>query len=421
MPVTKPYKRTCRQLIDGSYKNDGNGNYVRHPHFAEAPRQYLRAFGIIQKDLLELFDYVEPADLNEPCYSYRIHELHTRACIEVDGTITPGEARTVARKYAGAVANNHDPLAERVESRAYAARAARVKQVNDVLDEFMTRYVRKQELRTADEIESSLRRHVRPRIGTKAINELRRADIVEMLDAIEDKGSAHLADMVLALVRKAFNWWATRDEQFISPIVRGMARTKVGDLSRQRVLTDDEIRHVWKAFAGFHPEAYGRIGRVLMLTGARLNEIAALRWDEIDDGVFTIPASRHKAKTNHTLPILPTVAALIGSRPKGAEFVFSTQKGTTPFSGFSKAKVALDKKINASRKEAKLKPIPDWRLHDLRRTARSLMSRAGVTSDIAERVRRNVWPLIPSASAAALTSSADKGPPDSSARRNSVA
>jgi integrase len=119
-----------------------------------------------------------------------------------------------------------------------------------------------------------------------------------------------------------------------------------------------------------------------------------LRWDEIGDGVFTIPASRHKAKTSHTLPILQTVADLIGNRPKGAEFVFSTQKGTTAFSGFSKAKVALDKEINASRKEAKLKSMPDWRIHDLRRTARSLMSRAGVVSDIAERVLGHVLPGI---------------------------
>jgi integrase len=311
------------------------------------------------------------------------------------GTITPDEARNIARKYAGAVADNRDPLAERVESRADAARKAGTKTVNDVLDEFLKRYVRKQALRSADEVESSLRRHVRPWIGTKPIHDLRRADVVEMLDAIEDNGSARLADTVLAQVRKAFNWWATRDEQFNSPIVRGMARTKLRDLSRHRILTDDEIRQVWKAFEGFHPEAYGRIGRVLMLTGARLREIADLRWDEIGAGVLTIPAARHKAKADHTLPISPAVAALIGTRPAtGAEFVFSTQKGTTPFSGFSKAKIALDNATNALRKEARLKPIPDWRLHDLRRTARSLMSRAGVNNDIAERVLGHVLPGV---------------------------
>jgi hypothetical protein len=84
MPVTRPFKRTCRQLADGSYANSGNGQYVRHSAYAATPRQYIRAVEILQKDVLELFDYVEPADINRCCYSYRIHELHTRACIEIE-------------------------------------------------------------------------------------------------------------------------------------------------------------------------------------------------------------------------------------------------------------------------------------------------------------------------------------------------
>lgn len=313
----------------------------------------------------------------------------------IHGTITPDDARKVATKYAGAVADNRDPLAERVESRAEAARLESAKTVGDVLDEFMARYARKIGLRTADEIESSFARHVRPRIGDRPIHDLRRSQIVEMLDAIEDQGSARLADKVLAQIRKAFNWWAARDELFNSPIVRGMSRTKLKDLTRARFLSDDEIRQLWEALDGFRPDAYGRIVRVLMLTGARLKEVAWLRWDEIEDDAWTIPASRYKAKIDHTLPILPVVKALIGNRPdKRAEYVFSTRKGATPFSGFSKAKIALDGKINEVRKKAGQKPMADWRIHDLRRTARSLMSRAGVVTDIAERVLGHVLPGV---------------------------
>jgi integrase len=301
----------------------------------------------------------------------------------------------LGKKHAGAVADNHDPLAERAETRAEAARVADTKTVSNVLDEFLGRYVQKKVLRTADEIESSFRRYVRPRIGDRPIHEIRRSEIVEMLDAIEDAGTARLSDTVLAQIRKAFNWWATRDDLFNSPIVRGMARTSLKDLTRSRILSDEEIRQVWAALYGYTPDAYMRIVRVLMLTGARLNEVAALRWDEIEDNTWTIPAARYKAKIDHTLPILPAVKALIGDRPdKRAEYVFSTQKGTTPFSGFSKAKSALDKRINGARKEAGLKPIADWRIHDLRRTARSLMSRAGVTTDIAERVLGHVLPGV---------------------------
>jgi hypothetical protein len=83
MGVSKPFRRTARQLLDGSYDN-GNGGYVLHPKYAQAPEQYVRAFLVIQKDLQELFDYVEPSDSNENCYSYRIHELLLRSCVEVE-------------------------------------------------------------------------------------------------------------------------------------------------------------------------------------------------------------------------------------------------------------------------------------------------------------------------------------------------
>lgn len=84
MPINRPYRRTCRQLADGSYANDGNSRYVRHSAFAVDGRQYIRAFMLLQKDILELFNYVEPGDKNLCCYSFRIHELHMRVCIEVE-------------------------------------------------------------------------------------------------------------------------------------------------------------------------------------------------------------------------------------------------------------------------------------------------------------------------------------------------
>jgi hypothetical protein len=82
--IAKPFKRTCRQFVDGSYAEGGRSGYIEHPKFANSAQQYIRAFLLIQKDLLELFDYVEPSEVNLKCYSYRIHELHTRACIEIE-------------------------------------------------------------------------------------------------------------------------------------------------------------------------------------------------------------------------------------------------------------------------------------------------------------------------------------------------
>jgi len=84
MSVTQPYYRTARQLLDGSYKYGGNGRYVLHPLYAKDPKHYVRAYLLLQKDLEEIFDYVEPSDQNLHCYSYRIHELLLRACVEVE-------------------------------------------------------------------------------------------------------------------------------------------------------------------------------------------------------------------------------------------------------------------------------------------------------------------------------------------------
>ena len=84
MSIKKPYRRTCRQFTDGRYSEGGRWRYITHPKFAQSPDQYVRSFILLLRDLQELFDYVEPSDTNLICYSYRIHELLVRACIEVE-------------------------------------------------------------------------------------------------------------------------------------------------------------------------------------------------------------------------------------------------------------------------------------------------------------------------------------------------
>ncbi|MFC1659182.1 hypothetical protein ACFL0U_01285 [Pseudomonadota bacterium] len=84
MTIQKPYKRTYRQFKDGEYTEGGRSKYIEHIKFAEAPEKYIRAFLLILKDLQELFDYVEPSDKNLKCYSYRIHSLLVRTCIEIE-------------------------------------------------------------------------------------------------------------------------------------------------------------------------------------------------------------------------------------------------------------------------------------------------------------------------------------------------
>ncbi len=151
------------------------------------------------------------------------------------------------------------------------------------------------------------------------------------------------------------------------------------------MLADDEIRSLWAALASTEvPEAFRNIVRVLLLTAQRRDEIGLMRAEEIDGDTLVIPAERYKTGIPNAVPLTMEARQWIGDRKAG--FMFSTTNGKKAFSGYSKAKRELDEVIAKQRKAAGLKSMPEWRLHDLRRTARSLMSRAGVSSDVAEMV-----------------------------------
>ena len=191
-------------------------------------------------------------------------------------------------------------------------------------------------------------------------------------------------------MRKAFNWQATRDDQFVPPLVRGMARTKDSDRARKRSLADDELHDLWKVLDDARlPDPFPQLVRALLLTAQRREEVAGMRWEEIDVRAKTwaIPISRRSKQKGgeHLVPLTDAVLQLLG-KPKKKGHVFSTTSGEKPFSGFSRAKKALDAAIAQQRKRGKRRLMERWVLHDLRRTARSLMSRAGVLPDTGERV-----------------------------------
>jgi integrase len=265
-------------------------------------------------------------------------------------------------------------------------------------------------LRSADAIESAFDRLVKPRIGALSVHALRRSDINAMLDKIAADRGPVMADRTLAYLRKALNWYATNNDEFIPPIARGMARTKPRERERERTLTDDEIRAVWGA-ADAVGTVFSRYVQFVLLTATRRTEAASMRWDELSNGDWIVPAARMKGKREHLIPLSPAAMAILdrelrreaprdrflpreaSCRPRQTkcEYVFTTD-GTSPVSGFAKLKTKFDTAVLKRVREAspRAKPLPHWTLHDLRRTARSLMSRAGVPSDIAERCLAHV-------------------------------
>jgi integrase len=302
--------------------------------------------------------------------------------------LTLRSARKEAKAILGAVAKGGDPLSERRK-----AKRAESDTLGAIVEEYLSREGSR--LRTIGERRAALQRLVLPKLGARQIGSITRTDIVRLLDSIADMSGAPMADHVLAYLRRVMTWHASRSDDFRSPIVRGMARTRPSQRRRQRVLSDDEIRAVWRA-AEASPGAFGYLVQFLLLTATRRTEAAAMRRSEVVGKDWIIPQERYKTGLELVIPLSPAAQAVLAALPKIGKggSVFTTD-GKHPLGGFSKFKRAFDAKVLGElRKENPEAELPRWTLHDLRRTARSLMSRAGVPSDHAERCLGHVLPGI---------------------------
>ena len=255
-----------------------------------------------------------------------------------------------------------------------------------IAENFLRRHVRKEKLVSGDEIERQLNFYVYAVLGNRPINDIRRSDIAALLDGIEDNNGATQADRVLATLRKLFNWHVSRDDDFISPVVTGMARTKPADRRRQRVLSGEEIRVLWPLLDG----TYGALLKMLLLTGQRLGVVRAMKWVDIDDqGIWTIPVTHKREKAHPGRLPLPLVALdIIAAQPRiaGNPHVFAATRGPGSFNSFPKAKLRLDQQFL----EALGGELEPWVLHSLRHTAKTLMARVGVSEFDSERTLGHV-------------------------------
>ena len=249
----------------------------------------------------------------------------------------------------------------------------------EVAENWLKRHVEKNRLRTQAEIRRHLTTYVYPKWQDHKFLDIRRRQVIELLDHLEDKHGTAQADAVLGTLRSLMAWQQSRDEDYTSPIVKGMARDRrhPRDRARKRILTDDEIRAVWQACAD--AGAYGALVKVLLLTAQRKAKVMRMRWDDVVDGVWLIRTEAREKGTAGQLPLPSMVLDIIAQQPRlmGNPYVFAGPRGKGPLFSFARYKEELDRKLPA---------MEPWVLHDLRRTARSLLSRAGVLPHIAERV-----------------------------------
>jgi integrase len=301
--------------------------------------------------------------------------------------LTLAAARAMAADWKGKLREGKDPAVELAEAKAARAAAAEAKAVaarntfDRLADDFLLRHVDKKALRSAAEVRRQLDKYVRPTLGKRRYADIKRRDVIQLLDQIEDGNGPVMADRVLATLSKIFAWQQVRDDEFVSPIVRGMRRTNPRERARDRILADDELQALWAA-AG-DAGTYGGLWRFALLTGQRRDKVAGMKRSDLADNVWTIATEAREKASAGQLALPPLAMQIINAQPErtGSPYVFAGRL-STPMSGFSKLKRAMDADA-AKRLERDLAP---YVLHDLRRTAKSLMARAGVRPDISERV-----------------------------------
>jgi integrase len=294
--------------------------------------------------------------------------------LTMKGVVPLDEARLWARERLIMVAKGIDPEPK--------SQAAPEPTFREIADSYLR--IEGKALRSHDKYARTLERLVYPVIGDRPIRQIERFEITRLLDAIAEANGAGMAKLTLAIVRRVMSWHATRDSRFVSPIVAGMGPRKATGASGSRVLTDDdEVRRVWAASAA--PEPFHAIVRLLLLTAARREEIGAMRWDEIKGDLWTLPPERHKTgRTAGELvrPLSKAAMAIVNAQPhiQGSPYIFG-QRG---FGNWTAAKERFDRESG----------VVNWGLHGLRKTARTLLSRAKIDSDLAERMLGHARPSI---------------------------
>jgi len=309
------------------------------------------------------------------------------------------KARARAREELADISNNVDPKVRQAQEQQ-ARERERLDTFEKLAEDYVERHVKN--LRSAKLTEQVIRRELIARWKKKTIKQISRRDVIEMVEAVAASGRPAVAHQALAHARSLFGWAVERDILPHSPADRISPVRLVGPLTqRDRILTDAELKALWGATAWVLGSAEGLnyplapFARLLLLTGLRLREAAELTWTEVDLGAgsLTIAAERMKGNEPHTLPLAPMALALLKSLPRwdGGDYVFSTQSGSNPISGFSKFRKRIGKAMGEGVKdapEAKIDGVSEepenWSFHDLRRTFRTHLSALPIPVLVAE-------------------------------------
>jgi integrase len=332
----------------------------------------------------------QPSGAKSWALQYRWRGLPRKLTLGSYPTIGLGDARRMAKAALGEVAKGNDPAAEKQASRASAKaeREVEVDRIEKVVDLFIERHA-KANIKRWQETERILKREVSHRWEGRRLSQLTRAHVHEMTDSILDRGTPVFANRIFEIFRTMCRWAVGRGIIERSPC-EGM-RAPAPETRRDRVLADAEIKLAWQAFEIVN-WPFGPIGKLLLLTGARLNEVAGMEWKELDleTKIWTLPKERVKNKQPHTIPLSDAAVEIIMGLPviEPKRFVFTTTR-RSHVSGFSSGKKLIDAAMKRDAGE-NAEAVPSWRLHDLRRTVATNLRKLGIRLEVTEAVLNHV-------------------------------
>lgn len=246
-----------------------------------------------------------------------------------------------------------------------------------LIELYVARYVdNNQKLSTRTETKRLLSTKWKP-LHDLAITEINRQLVAERLTKLEIETSAITRNRARAALSRLFTWAMEEGLAEHNPVVDTAKRPET---TRDRVLLADELKAIWLATAG--PGDHNAIIRLLMLTGQRREEVAAIGWRELDlkKALWSIPSERTKNGRPHDVPLSSHAVAIFDQIPDRAERDLIFGEGEGPFSGWSKSKERLDRRSGVS----------NWRLHDLRRTLVTGMAEIGIQPHVIEAVVNHV-------------------------------
>jgi integrase len=308
---------------------------------------------------------------------YRAGMRQRRVTFGTTSTLNADEARKQAKIALAKVHLGHDPQLEKNEARAPKAREMTV---GDLVERYLPYAERKLKASTYSGVVLHLRKHWQP-LHDHEIRNLERRHVAAELGRIAKNSGPYGANRSRAALSALFGWAIGEGLADANPVVGTNKATD--EIARDRVLSDGELRLIWSC-AG--KDDYGVIVRLLMLLGQRREEVAAMRWSELDmdKRLWRLEGERTKNRLPHDIPLPDAAVALLMARDRraGRNFVFG--EGIGPFQGWSRAKASLDKRLQAAGTSA------PWRLHDLRRTAATRMADLGVQPHVIEAVLNHI-------------------------------